>query len=250
MSQLRLSTAEGWQSLYERIRFNPTLEALALRRLAELDMEGCRTAFGMLLERLDLPAARHQRREVVLLLLDLLQQVNRKLHRSPLEQAAYQEQRIGLLDQFATCEDPEKARSAFIPALNRLLMPPGVPGQAGHPIVERAQAYVEENYSRRLSLSVLSSELRVSSNYLSRLFRRETGSTLTSYIHRVRLEHALLLLASGGRSLSEVAYLVGYQNYRDFYRNFVKHENASPRQVQRRLRVETRERASAALPLR
>jgi AraC-like DNA-binding protein len=58
---------------------------------------------------------------------------------------------------------------------------------------------------------------------------------LTSYLHRVRLEHAMLLLASGERSISEIAYLVGYQNYRDFYRNFVKRKSASPRQVQREL---------------
>jgi AraC-like DNA-binding protein len=42
-----------------------------------------------------------------------------------------------------------------------------------------------------------------------------------------------LLLAGGGRSISEIAYMVGYQNYRDFYRNFVKYERASPRQARR-----------------
>ena len=44
------------------------------------------------------------------------------------------------------------------------------------------------------------------------------------------------LLARGGHRISEIAYLVGYQNYRDFYRNFVKYEKASPREVQRQLR--------------
>ena len=43
------------------------------------------------------------------------------------------------------------------------------------------------------------------------------------------------LLADDRRSLAEIAYRVGYRNYRDFYRNFVKYENASPSQVQRRL---------------
>ena len=44
-----------------------------------------------------------------------------------------------------------------------------------------------------------------------------------------------VLLAAGDRSISEIAYLVGYQNYRDFYRNFVKYKQASPREIQRRL---------------
>ena len=59
--------------------------------------------------------------------------------------------------------------------------------------------------------------------------------TLTSYIQRVRINHARRLLAEGGESISEIAYRVGYRNYRDFYRNFVKHENASPRAVRERL---------------
>jgi AraC-like DNA-binding protein len=35
------------------------------------------------------------------------------------------------------------------------------------------------------------------------------------------------LLEFGRYSLSEIAYRVGYQNYRDFYRNFVKHVGSS-----------------------
>ena len=82
--------------------------------------------------------------------------------------------------------------------------------------------------------------LHVSPNYLSRVFRREAGVTLTAQIHHARLEHARLLLAAGDRSISEIAYLVGYQNYRDFYRNFVKYERASPRQARRSMsRIET-----------
>ena len=77
--------------------------------------------------------------------------------------------------------------------------------------------------------------LHVSPNYLSRLFRRETGLTLTAFVHRVRLDHAVALLGESNRSISEIAYRVGYQNYRDFYRNFVKVEQASPREVRRRL---------------
>ena len=39
------------------------------------------------------------------------------------------------------------------------------------------------------------------------------------------------LLADDSRSIAEIAYRVGYQNYRDFYRNFVKYEKASPRRA-------------------
>ena len=47
-----------------------------------------------------------------------------------------------------------------------------------------------------------------------------------------------MLLADESRSIAEIAYLVGYQNYRDFYRNFVKHEHVPPSQVRRKLAEE------------
>ena len=105
-----------------------------------------------------------------------------------------------------------------------------------HPLVAQARSLIDVDYDRRISLSVIAERLNVSSNYLSRLFRREVGITLTAYVQRVRLGHAVLLRAEGGSSISEVAYRVGYQNYRDFYRNFVKYEKRSPRQMRRDLR--------------
>ncbi len=237
MPRVRTVTGEQAPGLLERVRYDLALEAEAFARLAELDVEGCRTALGKLVDQLVFAPAAARQREIPLLLLDVLLMVNRRVHRGAADDAARQASRAALLEQFAAYDDPEDARHAFVPALNRLLLRLRAVAPDGHSVlVERARGHIEENYARRLSLSSVASYLHVSPNYLSRLFHRETGATLTSFVHRVRLEHARLLLASGGRTISEIAYLVGYQNYRDFYRNFVKYENASPRQVQRRLR--------------
>lgn len=223
-------TAEA-NGLFERIGFDPVLEALAYRKLSELDTEGCRAALADLAAKLDFA---ERGREGALLLLDILLEVARRVHPPRSAAADYQERRQALVSQFAAYDDPEAARRAFLPALGNLLG--GLRPQAlgVRALVERAQAYIEEHYQDRLSLSRVSRELHVSANYLSRLFRKVTGTTLTAYIHRLRIEHARLLLAAGDRTISEVAYLVGYQTYRDFHRNFVKHEQASPKQVQRR----------------
>lgn len=236
MPQVRVIPPEQLPELYRRIGFDAGLESVAFRRLVELDLEGCRSAFGRLIDRLDLRATGAEQGEMVArLLLDILQQVNRRVHRASSDDGSYQIHRMALIEEFATYQDSEDARHAFMPALNRLLAPLGRRALAAHPLAERAQTYIEENYHRRISLSTVASHLHVSPNYLSRIFKKEAGATLTSYTHTVRLEHATLLLAAGERSISEIAYLVGYQNYRDFYRNFVKYKNASPRQVRRRL---------------
>src|SRR5262249_20327035 len=97
-----------------------------------------------------------------------------------------------------------------------------------NPLVRRAREFIEQNYARKLSLRHVAEYLNVSRNYLSGLFRKECGCTITDFIHQTRVRRAQSLLMAGGRTVSEIAYQVGYQNYRDFYRNFVKHGNSSP----------------------
>ncbi len=234
LAQVRLASVDRPSRLLDRLGFDAALEAAAFRRLAERDLEGCRATFGRLIEGLNL-RGRRDHAPALLLLLDVLQQVNRRVHHPATDGALCQARRGALIRQFAAYDTPEQARAEFLPTLARLLAPLTPRERSTHPLVERARALIDDRYNRRLSLSSVAEVLHVSANYLSRLFRRETGMTLTAYNHRVRLEHALLLLAEGDRSISEIAYLVGYQNYRDFYRNFVKYEHASPREVQRRL---------------
>jgi YesN/AraC family two-component response regulator len=239
MSPAWPASAEGAEWLYKRIGFDAGLEAAAFRRLADLDLDACRAVFRSLVDKLDFSlVGRH--REAVLLLMDILLKVSRRIHRPTSDDATYHAHRVALLEQFAAYEDGEEARRAFLPALDRLLASLSPQGRSSHPLVQRARAVIDQSYSRRTSLSSVAARLHVSANYLSRIFRREMGMTLTAYVHRVRLEHARMLLAEAERSISEIAYVVGYQNYRDFYRNFVRYENASPRTVQRKLAAPTR----------
>lgn len=234
MPQAARVSAGAESALYGEIGFDPALEGLAFRRLAELDVEGCRAAFGRLADQVEFPRTPEGRSLSVLLLADVLHRVNRRLHRSPDGDTEYHANRVEILTAFASCDGADAARKQFVSWLNRLLSFVKSRRGAAHPVVQEAQAFIEDHYQRKIGLSVVARRLHVSASYLSRLFRRETGSTLTEHIHRVRLEHARLLLASGSRSLSEIAFLVGYQTYRDFYRNFVKYEHSSPRQARRR----------------
>jgi len=218
--------------LLDRLGFDSALEAEGLRLLADLDLPGCRDAYARLVHRLRLRGLGSRRREVVLLLLDVLQRAEARIHGDGGE--AYLEARVALLQEFGSLEDPDAARVAFLPCLDRLLLALPVPCQAPPSLVQRAKTLIEESYRERLSLSSVAGRLHVSPAHLSRVFRQHTGSTLTEFVHHTRLQHARRLLGEGGRTICEIAYLVGYQNYRDFYRNFTKHESASPGEVRRR----------------
>ena len=231
--------------LRARFGYDVRLEAEAFERIDALDFDGLRTVLSRLSGTIGLPADHdaHERRAFVFVLHDLLQRVDHAITAPrivvPLSGGAdgtpIAGRRWEIYERFAGVEDPEEAIRTFDALLREVLAPLEDGSTSLMPLVGRARAYIRENFHVKISLSSVADRMHVSSNYLSRQFRRETGMTLTSYIHRVRLRQARRLLAQGGRTISEIAYLIGYQNYRDFYRNFVKYEHATPSEVLRDL---------------
>ena len=185
--------------------------------------------------RLDLSAIDGEAAIVARLLADVLLRVNERVHGPEADAGAYLAHRLATLERFSDCPSAEEARQRFLPALNQLLVALEPDRAPRHRVVARAVDYIEAHYPRRLSLSSVASVLAVSPSYLSRAFRRDTGTTLTAYIQRVRIERAVALVAAGRHTLSEIAYRVGYQTYRDFHRNFVRREHESPRAMRERL---------------
>jgi two-component system response regulator YesN len=232
--------SEQSRAFLERVGYDADLERSALQRLAEHDPSGCRRALGALVGGIDASSLDGDAPVLIQLLVDILHSVNRRVHGYPGTEGTYLANRLAIIDRFAVCRSFGEARRRFLPALNALLAP--FHGRTGsqHPLATRARSFIDDNFHRRLSLSDVAERLAVSPSYLSRVFRRETGTTLTEYIQRTRIDRSLVLLAHGAASISEIAYQVGYQNYRDFYRNFVKQENASPSHVRARLRRERR----------
>lgn len=137
--------------------------------------------------------------------------------------------------------DRQSLLQSFLAEVDRSLAPFRAAQRAVNPIVLRARRFIEEHAAEPVSLSRVSTELRVARNYLSALFKRETGITLTEYIHQVRIRRAEILLRSGDLTLAEAAYRVGYQSYRHFYRNFVRICGLSPTIYVRRLGEPQRE---------
>ena len=95
---------------------------------------------------------------------------------------------------------------------------------------------ITEKYFQPISLEGLADELRLTPEYLSGLFHRETGETFTGYLKRRRIEKAKELLLKDSMLVSEVASAVGYANGRYFCRVF-KEQTGMPASefVRRRL---------------
>lgn len=71
------------------------------------------------------------------------------------------------------------------------------------------------------SISDIADELGYSNNYLSDLLRKETGSSAQDHIHNYIIEKAKDLLIGSDMSVSNIAYLLGY-NYPEYFMKFFK----------------------------
>lgn len=93
--------------------------------------------------------------------------------------------------------------------------------------------YIEQNYAETVALADLARVMQCSPAYFSRLFSREIGVPPFEYINRVRVRHACSLLRSTDRSITEIAFEVGYNNVSFFNRYFRKIMQRTPREYRR-----------------
>ncbi len=90
--------------------------------------------------------------------------------------------------------------------------------------------YIDTHYDRRLSLSDLAKEMNLNANYLSQVFKKETGKTFLKYITGLRIEKAKELLDSGDYSISDTAAALGFNDYFYFLKTFKRVTGLTPKQ--------------------
>ena len=76
----------------------------------------------------------------------------------------------------------------------------------------------------------------VSESYLSSLFKKETGTTITDYINSTRIRQALILLNTSSLPIGEVASRCGFLDSNYFSRIFKKQLGLSPREYRDSIR--------------
>lgn len=94
-------------------------------------------------------------------------------------------------------------------------------------------SYIDFHYTEDLNLNFFSEMFNVSKTYLSNLFRKETGITLTEFIHQVRMRKAITLINSSALPITAIATACGYNDINYFIRIFKRTYGLSPKQYQK-----------------
>lgn len=103
----------------------------------------------------------------------------------------------------------------------------GAGGSSTH-IVGRALTYMKENFNRDLSLKTVADEVYVSTWYLSKLLKRETGDNFINILNGIRVEKAKKLLMDPRLKIYEIAGEVGFTDVPYFTKTFKKITGQTP----------------------
>ncbi|MCL2125952.1 MAG: AraC family transcriptional regulator [Oscillospiraceae bacterium] len=96
-------------------------------------------------------------------------------------------------------------------------------------VVFKTTNYIKKNYSEKLSLDSLAREVFLSKSYLSSIFKKETGMSLTAYITKVRVEKSKKLLLENNTSLAYISSQCGFKDQSYFTKVFKKETGVSPK---------------------
>ena len=100
-------------------------------------------------------------------------------------------------------------------------------------IEEKINRYVREHYMENLSRNQIAAEFYLTPEYLSKMYKKQTGKSLKDYINEYRIEQAKILLEKGER-VSEVAEAVGFENFTYFSTVFKQYAGVSPAAYRKR----------------
>lgn len=97
------------------------------------------------------------------------------------------------------------------------------------PVSETVQ-YIRRHLTERMTLPALAERVHLHPNYLSSIFRKETGESVTGYILRQRVREAAQMLRGSSNSAADIARFYGFCNQSYFIKTFRRYMGCSPQE--------------------
>ena len=94
--------------------------------------------------------------------------------------------------------------------------------------IDKVIKYIKNHPSENPSREKLAEIVHLNPDYLSRLFRKQTGATLSDYITATKMETAKRLLLESHQNIGRIAADLGYTNFSYFSKKFREHTGVSP----------------------
>ena len=104
------------------------------------------------------------------------------------------------------------------------------------PVVQKTMLMIDSDLSAELSLHSLAKHQGISDGYLSTIFKKETGKTVSQYIQEKRIKHAMYLLDTTHLQVQTIALHCGIMDVQYFSKIFKKHVGKTPNEYRKSIR--------------
>ncbi len=101
-------------------------------------------------------------------------------------------------------------------------------------IVKKAVNYIKLHFESPLTLQGIAETIHVNPSHLSRKFKEDTGMSLIDFLNLCRIEAAKIYLKSNTSSITDIAFIVGFNDVNYFSRVFKKVIGLTPSQFRRK----------------
>ncbi|QUL53458.1 response regulator [Paenibacillus tritici] len=112
-------------------------------------------------------------------------------------------------------------------------------------VIEKVIHFIKLHITEDLSREEIANHVFLNPDYLTRVFKKETGMAISDYLLNERLKIAKELLEKTEMPISAIATHIGYANFSHFSRTFKKHTNMNPNEYRQILHRESGEIKSA-----
>ena len=97
-------------------------------------------------------------------------------------------------------------------------------------LIKEAIDFIHLNLGNPFSLQDIAASINTNPSHLSRKFKKETGSSITEFINIKRIETAKLYLKNENITITDIAFMVGFNDINYFSRVFKKITSFTPSQ--------------------
>lgn len=99
---------------------------------------------------------------------------------------------------------------------------------SNHPYIEEAIAYIKENFSKNINMTVVANQVSVNYTWFSETFKEHTGMNFNEYLKKLRIEEACRLLEKGCYKVYEISERCGFGDVKYFTKAFKEKMGVSP----------------------
>jgi len=96
--------------------------------------------------------------------------------------------------------------------------------------IEKVFEYINENYSKPISLKDAAKLVNMTEVSFSRFIKKRTGSTFIDSLNEIRLGNASRMLIDTTHSIAEISYKCGFNNISNFNRLFKRKKKCTPKE--------------------